>query len=223
MESVSFEQRKDIVAFYAKHTERIMESTRGYRIDKYRIPHLDSRTPIEKMAFNACITEGFAMYPEYPVGRFFLDLGNPRLKIGLELDGLEFHQDWVKDSKRDVELWERHGWKVFRASGARCNVVMRMPEEDDLRAMQNWLHVTIEGLIYSMRTIIVDNIDEDYLSPLQQACISELSRSRIIDDFPIVSHHEDEIVENREPVRLSDLIREIAVRFGLEVPKKKSA
>ncbi len=187
MQSITFDQRRDIVEYYDQRHEQIMASGRGWGIDKYRIPHLESRTPIEKMAFDACVTEGMAMYPEYPVGGFFVDLGNPRLKVGLELDGLEFHQDWVKDSKRDADLWELHGWKIFRCTGSRCNVVYRQPEESDVRKMREWLHNTVDGLIYAMRTVYLDRPDEDDLSPLQVDCRNELDRSRIISDFPIIS------------------------------------
>lgn len=180
MESLTFEQRADIAAFYKARHDTIMAAGRGYGIDKYRIPHLDSRTPIEKMAFDASISEGVAMYPEYPVGGFFVDLGNPRWKVGLELDGLEFHQDWVKDTKRDEKLWNEYGWRIFRCSGSRCNVVYRQPDESDVKKMREWLHNTVDGLLYAMRVVFLDPND-----PLFESCCFELERSRIITDFPV--------------------------------------
>lgn len=180
MESISFEQRSEIAGFYQKKHDRIMSAGRGWGIDKYSIPHLESRTPIEKMAFNACVSEGLALYPEVPVGGFFVDLGNPRWKVGLELDGLEFHQDWVADSKRDAVLWSEHGWKIFRCTGRRCNVVYQRPEISDTKKMVEWFHNTVDGLIYAMRVVVLDQGE-----PLFAECCKELERSRIISDFPI--------------------------------------
>lgn len=180
MQSVSFEQRREIAEFYRLKHDRIMAAGRGWGIDKYSIPHLDSRTPIERMAFDACISEGFALYPEFPVGGFFVDLGNPRLKVGLELDGLEFHQDWVKDSKRDAELWAQHGWKMFRCTGSRCNVVYKRPEGSDVKRMVEWFHNTVDGLIYAMRVVFMDQGE-----PFFADCCRELERSRIVSDFSI--------------------------------------
>lgn len=180
MNTLTFGQRQDIASYYQRHHAEIMRAGRGFGIDKYCIPHLDCRTPIEQMAFDAAISEGVAMYPEFPVGRFFLDLGNPRLKIGVELDGLQFHLDWAADSKRDAELWSVHGWKIFRCTGSRCNVIYRRPEETDVKGMQEWMHDTIDGLMYAIRVVYIDKFDS-----LRDEAKLELSRSRIIDDFEI--------------------------------------
>lgn len=214
MQTMTFDDRRDIAQHYLDHMEEIVAAGNGWGLEKYRIPHLDKMTPIEVIAFDECIGSGLAMYPEWPVGRYFVDLGNPRLKVALELDGLEFHQDWVADSKRDAELWERYGWKVFRCSGSRCNVRMRMPSEDDLDQMRHWLHVTVDGLVYALATVYVWGIDQDNVSRLQELCITELSHSRVIDDFPICN---DPIVRLRqeinEPVHVSVLMAEIMSRF----------
>ena len=43
----------------------------------------------------------------------------PRFKLGIEMDGWEFHGKYLKDFKRDraKSLWfERRGWRVIRVS-----------------------------------------------------------------------------------------------------------
>ena len=52
---------------------------------------------------------GIVLYPQYPVGNCIVDFGNPVLKIGLGLDGAEYH-DSVKDYKRDLGLKREYGW-----------------------------------------------------------------------------------------------------------------
>ena len=59
------------------------------------------------------------LYPQYPVGKYFLDFGNPKYKVNLECDGKEWHQDKEKDAKRDADLLEQ-GWHVFRIGGKEC-------------------------------------------------------------------------------------------------------
>jgi very-short-patch-repair endonuclease len=58
--------------------------------------------------------------PQVTFGRhrvdFLIDLGTRGL-VAIECDGEEFHQDKAKDRRRDDELREKHGVKVFRMAG----------------------------------------------------------------------------------------------------------
>jgi very-short-patch-repair endonuclease len=77
-------------------------------------------SPIENMAWQ--VIRGFGQapfYPQYPVDKFFVDFGNPFLKIALECDGREFHLDKEKDNKRDERLFKL-GWTVYRIPGKDC-------------------------------------------------------------------------------------------------------
>lgn len=84
-------------------------------------------TPIEREAWCSIRHYGLPLYPQCPVGRFFLDFGDPRKKIGVELDGKDFH-DGGRDTARDAELWEM-GWRIFRISGSDA---MRLGDPDCL-------------------------------------------------------------------------------------------
>lgn len=59
------------------------------------------------------------LYPQYPIGKYFLDFGNPKFKVALECDGKEWHMDKEKDAKRDLDLLT-DGWHVFRIGGKEC-------------------------------------------------------------------------------------------------------
>lgn len=52
------------------------------------------------------------LYPQVPVFNWFIDFGNPRRRIGLEVDGKQWH-DPAKDRNRDMQLWEQQ-WRIFR-------------------------------------------------------------------------------------------------------------
>lgn len=52
--------------------------------------------------------------PEYPVGNFFVDFGDPIKKIAIECDSKMYHHNkFQKDSERQRKI-EELGWTVFR-------------------------------------------------------------------------------------------------------------
>lgn len=84
-------------------------------------------TPIEASAWHDIRAYGLPLWPQLPVGRFFLDFGNPVAKVALECDGAQWH-DEAKDRRRDTEL-QMLGWTIYRAPGWRCNKVMERPDD----------------------------------------------------------------------------------------------
>src|SRR5690606_8034649 len=91
----------------------------GRWFDFYAEPFFMS--PIERIAWCSIKNQRkIQLYPQYPIGKYFVDFGNPFHKIALELDGKNFH-DEEKDYIRDSELKEI-GWTVFRVKGTRKTV-----------------------------------------------------------------------------------------------------
>jgi very-short-patch-repair endonuclease len=84
-------------------------------------------TPIESAAWQDIRQANLPLWPQLPVGRFFVDFGNPVVKVALECDGAKFH-DADKDAARDAEL-RGMGWFIYRVPGWRCNKVMDSPAE----------------------------------------------------------------------------------------------
>ncbi len=56
------------------------------------------------------------LYPQVPVFNWFIDFGNPRRRVGLEVDGKEWHNP-EKDRERDVQLWGQE-WRIFRVAAS---------------------------------------------------------------------------------------------------------
>jgi very-short-patch-repair endonuclease len=110
-------------------------------------------TPIESAAWQDIRQACLPLWPQLPVGRFFVDFGNPVAKVALECDGAQFHNA-EKDAARDAELSEM-GWFVYRAPGWRCKKVMDSPAE--LRAQDE--EVT-EGYIRQYRENTMDGLIE---------------------------------------------------------------
>lgn len=116
-------------------------------------------SPIEQIAWDSIReTSGIVLYPQYPLFNFFIDFANPILRVGLELDGKQFHS-LEKDQKRDLHL-NRFGWKIFRTSGREANEIYLNNSELDEReiggnekkdAIEHWIMNTSDGLIQSIK------------------------------------------------------------------------
>lgn len=97
---------------YRYMTPRILARS---RTSPYFLDWLPTFTPIEYDAWISIRQLGMPMFPQYPVGRYFVDFGDPQKKIAIECDGKQWH-DPEKDAKRDAELIEL-GWIVYRFAG----------------------------------------------------------------------------------------------------------
>jgi very-short-patch-repair endonuclease len=75
-------------------------------------------TPIERNVWSDIRQLGLPFYPQLPALNYFLDFGNPFLKIGIGCDGKAWH-DKELDRARDARL-AAAGWMIFRLEGHKC-------------------------------------------------------------------------------------------------------
>jgi very-short-patch-repair endonuclease len=101
--------------YYGIVTPRIKE---GKRVSPYGICIADFLTPIEVGIWHDIRSYGLPFYPQYPVGRYFVDFGDPVRRNAIECDGKQWH-DKKKDAERDRKLGDE-GWTVFRFPGKDC-------------------------------------------------------------------------------------------------------
>lgn len=111
----------------------------------------------ERSLWSSIQMRPMAMYPEFPVVRWFVDFGNPCLKIALEADS-KTHHERSRDTTRDEILLE-FGWKTFRVSHEEnfpddvhepSNILTMMTEgneSDALDAMERWMMHTSDGVV----------------------------------------------------------------------------
>jgi very-short-patch-repair endonuclease len=113
--------RWDAIRLHYAHFNPAILAARAdeWAIDPYEWDGLMHLTPIEQWLWSDIRAAGAVFYPQYPVGRFFVDFANPKAKVAIECDGAAFHQDKAKDAARDAEL-EAAGWTVYRLSGKDC-------------------------------------------------------------------------------------------------------
>lgn len=112
-------------------------------------------TPIEDMTWQVIRSFGLCpMYPQYPVGKYFVDFGHPGAKIAIECDGKDYHLDKEKDMRRDVTLFKM-GWLTYRIPGKDCVRVADQkyydldhygPERRG-KILSDFYNTTIDGLI----------------------------------------------------------------------------
>lgn len=106
---------------YKKHGPQITRSN-AWDLDPYEWDVSGtgiSLSPIEQAIWMDIRAEGAVFYPQFPVGRFFVDFANPVAKVAIECDGAAWHVDKDKDAARQAEI-ERAGWTVYRISGKDC-------------------------------------------------------------------------------------------------------
>lgn len=112
-----------ISAFYKKYEKEIFsEPAYEWGLAAYmwdEVPGMIDMTPIEAWLWADLRGAGAVVYPQYPVGRYFVDFASPVAKVAIECDGAAFHKDKAKDHARDEEL-RALGWEVYRISGSDC-------------------------------------------------------------------------------------------------------
>jgi len=130
-------------------------------------------TPIERDLWTDLRCAGIPMYPQVPVGRFFIDFGDPLARIGLEADGRDFH-NVDRDRARDEILWREHGWRIYRVSGAQTRPKALDPfatdeymNRGDDRAAWNdvllqWAMDDSAGIVWAVRALHYGGANDEH-------------------------------------------------------------
>lgn len=125
--------------------------------DPYFVDWAVKFTPIEKLAWHSIRSQGVPLYPQFPLFNHFVDFANPFHRVGLELDGKEWH-DEKKDRERDQKFAE-FGWRIFRVPGREAMAQFEEPGEiaerggtkqDQKIALEHWLLNTCDGVVASI-------------------------------------------------------------------------
>lgn len=104
-------KRWNLIRRYYKLVAPLLEN--GERIDPY-LPRMQM-TPIEQDVWTEIRLHGLPFYPQYPVGRRFVDFGDPYKRIAIEVDGAAYHTP-EKDAEKDADI-RAEGWHLIRITG----------------------------------------------------------------------------------------------------------
>jgi hypothetical protein len=121
-----------IRAFYRRYERAILADGREWGMDPYAWDHeaFIRLTPIESAMWADIRAEDAILYPQYPVGRFFVDFGNPVAKVAVECDGAAYHRDQAREEARDEALMDM-GWHVYHLTGRECFTDAQETEDDN--------------------------------------------------------------------------------------------
>jgi very-short-patch-repair endonuclease len=118
-----------IKAHYRAAMPQLMEVPDGWGIDPYAWNKLGIRlTPIEKALWNEIRLLDLVVYPQFPVSGYFVDFGNPAVRVAIECDGERWHTDKARDAARQAHI-EAKGWTVYRVTGKDCFAPREQPDE----------------------------------------------------------------------------------------------
>lgn len=117
---------------YRRHLPAIMSNGSEWFDDAYSWEHEAGivLTPIEKALWHDIRAERLVLYPQFPVGRYFVDFGNPVWRVAIECDGERWHTDTDRDATRQAEI-EAMGWSVYRITGRDCLTDFEQVEDDN--------------------------------------------------------------------------------------------
>lgn len=146
-----FGKREYIREKYKKLDKYIFQNKSCY-VNPYIVPWDSVLNENERNLFGCFRCSGLPMYPQYPVGKYWVDFGNPYYKVAIEADGKAFH-DIEKDKVRDLEL-KKLGWKVYHISGSLSfsqrsvdTSSLNEYDEDYYEKWTEYLTLTLEGVL----------------------------------------------------------------------------
>lgn len=144
----TWEERLRIRKTYEENLDAILQaSRRGFWIDPYEYGDLRVHWNWSRAEYGmwGSIRGGrVQFYPEFPVGRYFVDFGDPLRKIAIEVDGSRYHAERTEeDAVRQIEI-EAMGWKVYRIParacfGMLCDTIERITGCAPGRDFDEWL------------------------------------------------------------------------------------
>jgi len=90
------------------------------------------------------------MYPEYPIGRYFVDFADILKRIAVEVDSFAYHRDYEKDIKRQYVI-EKMGWKLFRIKSPMTFLDRDdFVDEDGNVDTENYVKKSAEGFLWNL-------------------------------------------------------------------------
>lgn len=151
-------------------------------------------TPIEEKLWHAIRMLGLEMYPQFPVGKYYLDFANPFHKIALEADGKAHNLPEIiaRDEQRTQEL-EKAGWTIYRITGR----ILSRPLFEETEYGDDYAEVA--NFIINLR---------ERISPRRKQSSTLVSSTEILKKIKF------------EETKLAEWKNGNTVRFGMKLPNK---
>ena len=122
--------KESLNELFEKHPEKRLNA----RMAKHR--KSGKKTYIEARMIEMLDNMEISYVFQYPILRYNVDFAIPELKIVIECDGEYWHQDKVKEQKRDAKIKEA-GWDIFHFTGSQINTTPKEVEDELARVLGN--------------------------------------------------------------------------------------
>ena len=152
-----FSLLQEMKEYYHFHMQDILKLGREQPKKTYGAYNFDLQrclNEVELIAWDATRTIGnLPFYPQFPVGKYFLDFANPTQKIGIEIDGKEFH-NYDDDAEKDAGL-RQIGWKIIRITASDMVRVPKVISYDPemKKETEEWITGTGDGVLFAIKVL----------------------------------------------------------------------
>lgn len=146
---IEYRDRIDIREAYEK-ADLTPQDGRAVSPYSLGIDWIEKFSPIEDYVWGSIRYLGIPLYPQYPVGPFFLDFADPFKKIGIEVDSVKWHQDKDADRSRQQKI-EAMGWKVYRIPSSMVYAIREDFQDDDGKLdVERYVEESAEGMLWDI-------------------------------------------------------------------------
>lgn len=138
--------------------KNVMEDLeKGARISPYDIgiDWITAFTPIEDNVWSAIRYLGLPLYPQYPIGPYFVDFADPYRRIAIEVDGRAWHKDREADERREDYIRRQH-WRIYRIPGKYTYRVKEDFVKDGELDVEKYSTECAEGILLSIYSVYFD-------------------------------------------------------------------
>lgn len=151
-DTVKLEHRQNIRNAYRKYGPLL---EKGMRLSPYDlgIDWMGKMSPIEEKVWADIRYLGLPLYPQVPVLGYFIDFGDFKNKIGIEVDSDKWHKNKEKDGQRQREI-ENEGWTIHRIpsrkTGKNWNDYRDENENFIQEKMDEYIEESSEGFLVNL-------------------------------------------------------------------------
>lgn len=112
--------------FYIHHEAAICKRPDDWGIDAYAWDHEAGirLTPAQESLWHDIRGADAVLYPQYPVGPYFIDFANPAAKVGVVIFSAEAPEAMLRDQFEDM------GWKMYFIEDVVCGQDLQEHEDE---------------------------------------------------------------------------------------------
>ena len=142
-------------------------------------------TPIERNVWSDIRSLGLPFYPQFPVGKYYIDFADPFRGIAIEVDGRIHDEQSVRERDNVKEMFlKSRGWMVLRIPGYTTYKSRHDYENDDPETgyvnERYWTHCS-EGILEKLADVYYRPLWRSEAGKYNQICL--ISSNELLEDM----------------------------------------